>query len=389
MALYRCLQENGLRVKALKRAGRQNKQIMQSSALRLYGYSARISLLVFVSRIRLLCCFISGVCRLFPDWIRELFRSCPDAKRFSVAEDFLIIGHRGNPIKTVENTIEACDYAVNRLQANALEIDLCLTKDQHIVLWHDWDPNSMLSYIRQAGLEPEVKYKPFVPQEGRWRKEVSRLTLDELRRHFGYSPKSGKANKLKIQIPTLESFYVWAIRQTKLDTVFFDVKIPAKEKHLTEVFLRSIIELNENYKPPFKIIFLSPEEVIIKEIKRVAADFNCSLDVILPLGIVLDPAAFSAVKRARELENSCASVGRPTVFDVAPWTVYRTLIAHDRDLMNAQPQLDERLYAWTLNKRKELRCLLRMGVNGIITDRAGRLHSLFSKLVKKQQKKVI
>ena len=381
MALRRCLRESGLIEKALKRAYRQNSIILEGQPGRSFGFGTKIFILVFFNRLLLFFCILAEIYRLLPEWLTELFRFCPDKKRFSLAEDFLIIGHRGNPLKKVENTIEACAYAVNNQKANAVEIDLCLTKDGQIVLWHDWDPNTPVSYIRQAGLEPGVAYKPFVPAQGQWRKPVNRLTLDELRSHYGYSLKKGKVKKLNIQIPTLEAFYVWAIRQTRLKYVFFDVKIPASQKLLVKEFIAQIKKLNDKYKPSFKMVFLTPEEVIIRMMKKITPDLHCSLDVILPFGLTLDPSAFSSIKRARDLQNTIASVGKPTAIEVAPWTTYRTLIGHDRNLMENDPQKDERLYAWTINKRKELACLARMGINGIITDRPERLFALIQKLL--------
>jgi hypothetical protein len=50
--------------------------------------------------------------------------------------DFLIIGHRGAPNQACENTLESFAQAL-RLGANALELDVSITHDGHLVLWHD------------------------------------------------------------------------------------------------------------------------------------------------------------------------------------------------------------------------------------------------------------
>ena len=50
--------------------------------------------------------------------------------------DFLVIGHRGAPNTACQNTLESFAEAV-RLGANALELDVSMTQDSHLVLWHD------------------------------------------------------------------------------------------------------------------------------------------------------------------------------------------------------------------------------------------------------------
>lgn len=48
----------------------------------------------------------------------------------------LIIGHRGNPIYYQENTLEGF-RSVHKFGGNAIELDVYLTKDEKLVLFHD------------------------------------------------------------------------------------------------------------------------------------------------------------------------------------------------------------------------------------------------------------
>ena len=68
---------------------------------------------------------------------------------------FLVIGHRGAPAIEPENTLPSMDAAL-RDGATSLEVDLSQTADGHVVLWHDWDPNTKVALGRQAGQEPGV-----------------------------------------------------------------------------------------------------------------------------------------------------------------------------------------------------------------------------------------
>jgi glycerophosphoryl diester phosphodiesterase len=75
----------------------------------------------------------------------------------------LIISHRGDCIHAVENTILACELAVQQ-GATALEIDLRQTASGEIVVLHDNSLKRMFriqNFVSQLGLE-ELKTYPFV-----------------------------------------------------------------------------------------------------------------------------------------------------------------------------------------------------------------------------------
>jgi hypothetical protein len=78
------------------------------------------------------CIFREIMCHL-PVWIFELFRFCPKAGRSVTVDDsFLIVGHRGAPAYEVESTIPSCQRALDKDGANALEVDVSMTRDQQI-----------------------------------------------------------------------------------------------------------------------------------------------------------------------------------------------------------------------------------------------------------------
>jgi len=106
-------------------------------------------------------------------------------------------------------------------------------------------------------------------------------------------------------------------------------------------------------------------------------DLAFSWDVEYPPGIILNPIRYSAIDHAvSPFHNTAASVGRP-VLTFAPWRTYRRTIAHDVERwnqVNANPGTEnagrriDHLIAWTVNDFDELKCLVDMGVSGIITD---------------------
>jgi glycerophosphoryl diester phosphodiesterase len=76
-----------------------------------------------------------------------------------------------------------------------------------------------------------------------------------------------------------------------------------------------------------------------------------------------------------------ASVGEPAAA-LFPWKTYRLTIEHDIgrwNAVNADPagqnagRRISHLIAWTIDDEDELRCLAKMGVSGIITNKTERL----------------
>ena len=118
-----------------------------------------------------------GSIKLIKSWITEYFSKCNLKKTYEDNDElFLIAGHRGSPVFEPENTFSSFEKAVND-GANSLEVDMCLTKDMEVVLWHDWDPDSTKALLREGGFEPFVKYKPHPPSLGsKYRKKISELT---------------------------------------------------------------------------------------------------------------------------------------------------------------------------------------------------------------------
>lgn len=395
MALKRCLQKSGLRRKDIRRQYKEDLSIFHKkkekksvgfyvnrfNSVCIYSASTIWNWLLF------LICMLIEIIRLTPVWIYELFRFCPGQKTVLEKDNiFLNIGHRGAAAHEIENIIPSLEKALYKYGADSLEIDLSMTKDNKVVLWHDWNPDDLTSIARQAGLEPDVKYRPFVPVAGNKRKPVPKLTLEELRTYYGYAVKAGYPEKLNAYIPTFREYMEWAVRQEKLKFTFLDVKTPSDEKHLIPVMLQKISDVVNEFKPNFNIVFMTPERKILEAMKEVQPENNYTLDSELPMGIVIDPPEFSAVQMAVDYHNTYASAGRPTILQLGPWTTYRRQIKYDIKLRKKHNSTTnkpvKKLIGWTINRRREMKCLLRMGINGIVTDRPDRLRNILVKYKK-------
>ena len=315
---------------------------------------------------------LSGI-KLSWIWIKKLFESCPKRYKHKKQKNvFIICGHRGSPTKEVENTIPSFKVAMNE-GANSIETDLCITKDKVVVLWHDWDPDEVVALLREKELEPDVKYKPFVPEMfSEQRKKISQLTYKEFSEGYNYIQK-GSSLPLNIQIPTLEDFFNWAIKSESLYSVFLDLKVPASESELAIEIISQVKKLVDKHKPKFKIFIETFGKKVLLILKENFPDLNFSYDAELNPGIVLLPQKYSGVNKAIKYSNEIAVVLRPRIVTIANWVTFRRLIRFEvkRQRRHNRKHPDKKvknIIGCTINYESEMDCLVRIGISGIQTD---------------------
>jgi len=257
--------------------------------------------------------------------------------------------------------------------ANGLEFDLCLTKDEQIVLWHDWDPDEPKALLRALGFEPVVSYCPCPPDGGEFRKSICELTLAEFCTHFCYGAKDG-AQRHRDCIPHLEELLDWVVRRREVAALFFDIKVPTTRIDLVPVMMDGINRLLARYRPTSTLIFECAAVEVLAAMKAHSPQHHYTLDIEPPPGIILDPAAYSAVRPALAYGNSYATPARPRAVTLAPWTTHRRIVQHDIRLLNrlqrhAHEQPQPSIISFTIDEEEELRTLVSMGVAGIQTNR--------------------
>jgi glycerophosphoryl diester phosphodiesterase len=286
--------------------------------------------------------------------------------------DFWVIGHRGSPECEVENTIPSFERALAD-GANGLELDLCVTADEEVVLWHDEDPREWRARFRRFGLEPVVRYRPHASSERRFRRPVSELTLDELRTHFGYT-KGLFGKRLPVRIPTLAEFVEWASNQETLGLVVLDVKVPARREDLMKALVRRLDALVERSGPRFKILFETPTAPVASILSRLASRHARALDVEPGPGLVLDFERHSAVRVATVHRLTHALPQRPRSITLFPFATHRRIVKEDLSRVASHnaglPEVPiEGVCSFTINHPREMRELIELGVWGIQSDR--------------------
>lgn len=318
---------------------------------------------------------------LIIEWFKEFFSKCRFRKSYIDPDElFYIIGHRGSPTAEPENTLPSFRKALED-GANGLEIDLVITKDEKVVIWHDWDPDDTTALLREAGLEPFLQFKPHPPSLGsEFRKAVRELTFEEFSNNFFY--KNKETNEVvDIKIPTLEEFLEEFKNDERLKVVFFDVKHPGTEVDEALNILGEIDKLIELHKPKFEAVVETAQPTIMQKWNEEFPDYNYCIDVEPPPGFVLNPRHYSAIKKAIKYNNNYALAMRPRKITVANWTTFRRIVKYDArkrfifNMKNPDKKI-KRLIGCTINKEHEMDCIVRIGIGGVQTDFPYRLKKI-------------
>ena len=290
---------------------------------------------------------------------------------------FLIIGHRGSPMKEPDNTLEGFAQALKD-GANGIETDLSITRDKTVILWHDWNPNDLVTLAREDGLEG-MKYKPYF---GGKRNPVNHMTLEEVKANWGYELFGFWATgKTSHQIPTFEEFAEWAAWQKTLEFIYLDIKLPEDHERYVPLFVSKIWEAAQKHGISDKLVFFSPYRDIAASAAKFAKKKNIGLkiglDMELPLAITMEPedkgktrtiksSDYATILDASKLNLEYASLGKPLTLS-GGWYTYATVVLHNLRLRRSM-QLNIFFLPWTINNEEEMLWLYKVGVNGIITD---------------------
>jgi len=292
-------------------------------------------------------------------------------------EHFSVITHRGSINKFPENTIPALQEALNVDGANALEVDLSLTKDREIILWHDWDPNSLPALIRKEKGEAAEKFKSSDPSP-EWRKKVSKLTLAEFTEHYGYEDRITHAPS-HIKVPTFQDLMEWAAQQDKLKLVLLKLQIPADERHLAPIMLKKMrLVIGSIYPTPrFQFIVSTPHKEVLDLIRNRFEEFSFSYDREIPPTGIINYHGFTTIPSAMGFKNSFAGIGFPIHAGLPnsstpdPWLTYKYILTLDFKIRDGYQKSSSnyiKIISWTFNDEKKMRCLINLGVDGIVTD---------------------
>jgi glycerophosphoryl diester phosphodiesterase len=271
---------------------------------------------------------------------------------------FDVIAHRGSAFRRPENTLPAYQRAMDE-GADALELDVNLTLDGVVVIWHDRDPDAPDALAREAGLEG-LPWRPYAPYVGDpLRRPVETLALSQLRANYGYAhTATGQPDPAAI-IPTFADFAAWSQAAPHLRALYVDVKLAADQLALARDLSEKIADLCIGSR--YEVFLMSPREPIVLEMRS-------HLAIARPahrLRFIFDFEQPGALSGARRLGTDALSTGKPLTGALGDFLAELEDIVSHRD---EPPRLDP-VVAWTFDEDDDLVAVLGTGVDGIMTDR--------------------
>lgn len=326
---------------------------------------------------------------------------------------FHIIAHRGAARFAPENTIEAFEKAVE-LGANAIETDVFRRYDMRgydTVLVHDPDHDKFFARVRQWGVEFFSSHIPHAPSRGSGLRRplgsaalldpfavelaygyIRRVHLSELWRHWRqgmcrfleFWTKIGalemtcryvrhpsllfKKKHRDVPLTHMEDFIRFTRREKRIKNVFFDIK---HEPWQSDAAVGILHEL-ESYVAEGGLSHLTFHLMSVHE-AVVRALLDASWEKPNPSITVWVDVDRPGVRRiTRRLGVQYAAVGRGARM-LLWWMFWPQVVVA---LWKCRLQS---IVVWTVNGKISMRLLIKLGVDGIITDRPERLRTVVEK----------
>jgi glycerophosphoryl diester phosphodiesterase len=274
----------------------------------------------------------------------------------------LLIAHRGSLARAPENTIEACRAGLDA-GADGVEVDICVTRDGHPVLWHDPDPDDPIARARRRGSDGA----PFVPwiadSEAALGRPVSELTLEEMRRSHGYARRGlplALGERRVAGVDSLEHLLVWAAGEPRLRALMLDVKLQPHElsrvRPLIATLERTLSRHHALHQKRLRV--LCREREIYRALSRETGRRG-----VCGLKLTADFELPGVLKGARAIGARHVSIG---VTPRRTWPAVRDEII---EVVRARRRGELRsVTVWTIEEATRLAELQRIGVDAVLVD---------------------
>jgi glycerophosphoryl diester phosphodiesterase len=295
------------------------------------------------------------------------------------AEKFLIVGHRGAAGLWPENTLFAFKKACE-MGLDAIELDLHLTADGEIVVYHD------------HRLKPEITRMASDDWLSRPGPLIRELTLADLKTYDVGRLKPGTryARRYPVQqpvdgerIPSLKEVISLVGATCESATqLWLEIKTNPEKPDFTpapERVADAVIQLLGRHNFTRRVRILSFDWRALVHVQKIAPEIPTvylSLEGVRLNNIKSGQPGASSWMAGLDIDDFSGSI--PKAVKAAEGRYWAAYYKHlSRDLLNEARKLGIRVFAWTPDRRSDMVRLREMGVDGIITNRPDILRSIF------------
>jgi glycerophosphoryl diester phosphodiesterase len=265
---------------------------------------------------------------------------------FSQEQDVQFYGHRGCRGLMPENSIESFQKAIE-LGVDGIELDVVVNKDRQLVISHE--PYFKASFCWDS-TGREIK------NEKRW--NIYEMTQEQINRfdcgskiHSNFTEQA----KFRSSKPLLQELF--SNVDLSNTTILFEVKSNpteyGKSQPLPNEFVKLIAVEIANFSYRDNIVFMSFDKQILEEIHLQLPTYKCIYLTYLPF--------VKAEKFVNQLTFKPYGLGM----------FYKTISGSDARYLHEN---NMKLFAWTVNKPRIKKKLIRNKVDGIITDYPDLIH---------------
>jgi glycerophosphoryl diester phosphodiesterase len=264
--------------------------------------------------------------------------------------NIVIEGHRGARGKYPENSLSAFKYALDN-SIDVLEMDLQLTKDKKIIIYHDKRINLNLC-------------------NGINNQEIKKLTLQEIKEYeCGSKFNPDFPNQIKTtneKIITLEELLEFINKNYYFNSIKLNVEIKTEEfiDNNDEIieFTNVLLNIIKKYNLENRIIISSFDTRPLKYIKQVNENYTTAF---LLENTKIDE---STIRLIKELKVNIFSP---------------EYILLNKNIVNIVHENNIKIVTWTINDKKSVDEMIEIGVDGIITDYPVEIRNYINKNINK------
>ncbi len=296
----------------------------------------------------------------------------------AVAQGFDLQGHRGARGLMPENTLPGFARAL-AIGVTTLELDLAVTRDSQVVVIHN--PRFESEIARHANGEWLQQSSP----------SIHSMTLAEVKAYDvgRLNPASKYAKRYPEQqpvdgssVPTLGEVFELVNKSSNQSVRFnIEIKINPERPQLTllpKEFVQAVVDVVRRYKMEHRVVLQSFNWRVLKEAQDMAPEITTSYltaDQTWLSNLQIGIPGPSPWLNGFDVDNFKGSAARAIkAAGGTIWSSYHKEV--DAESIELAHQLGLSVNVWTVNDPVRMRELIKMSVDGIITDYPDRLRQV-------------